>query len=196
MKKLFFSLAALLLCACSGNNNQSATSSEPATVEEEVYVDTLAVNHPEYLPNIALDTIAPNFAAPDTLGNVVNLTDFQGKWIVVDFWASWCGDCRREMPEVEQIYAEYADKQIKEADVQFLSYSFDRDENNWKNYLRSNNMPWPQISTLQPKWHDIQVSQDYGINWIPAFILISPDGKVAGKAITAKGLRQLIKDQK
>lgn len=194
MKKLF-PLFALLLASCAGN--QQANNETAAPAEEEVaYVDTLAANHPEYLPEIAVGAEAPNFTANDTLGQSISLTDFAGKWVVVDFWASWCGDCRREMPEVEQIYAEYADKQIKEADVQFLSYSFDRDESNWKNYLRSNNMPWPQISTLQPKWHDIQVSQDYGINWIPAFILISPDGKVAGKAITAKGLRQLIKDQK
>ena len=189
-------LTTLLLASCSQTGNNAANTDNTGDSTEVPYVDTLALNHPEYLPTIPLDTIAPDICAPDTAGNVISLSDFAGRYVVVDFWASWCGDCRREAPIFADVYAEWNSRQINGADIQFLSYSFDRDENNWKNYLRSNNMPWPQISTLQPKWHDIQVSQDYGINWIPAFILISPDGKVAGKAITAKGLRQLIKDQK
>ena len=192
MKKIF-PLFALLLASCAGN--QQANNETAAPAEEEVaYVDTLAANHPEYLPEIAVGSEAPNFSAPDTLGQVVNLSDFAGKWVVVDFWASWCGDCRREMPEVQELFAELNGQQIKGADIQFLSHSFDRAEENWKNYLRANEMPWPQISTLEPKWKDIAVTQAYGLHWIPAFIVVSPEGEIAGKAITAKGLRQVIKD--
>ena len=195
MKKLFPIIALALLASCTAKQQQaeSAESAEPVAAEE-VYVDTLAANHPEYLPTIELNAEAPNFAAKDTLGQEIALADFAGKWVVIDFWASWCGDCRREMPEVEQIFAEYNGKKIKEADVQFLSMSFDRAEENWKSYLQKANMPWPQISTLEPKWKEIPATQAYGLNWIPAFILVSPDGKVTGKAITAKGLRQAIKD--
>lgn len=191
--KIFFPIVALLLASCAGN--QQANNETAAPAEEEVaYVDTLAANHPEYLPEIAVGAEAPNFTANDTLGQAISLTDFAGKWVVVDFWASWCGDCRREMPEVIELFNELNGQQFKGADVQFLSHSFDRAEENWKNYLRANEMPWPQISTLEPKWKDIAVTQAYGLHWIPAFILVSPEGKISGKAITAKGFRQVIKD--
>ena len=194
MTKFFFPIFALFLASCT-SGQQAKENPAPAEAEAEVaYVDTLAANHPEYLPEIEVGAVAPDFAANDTLGQTIRLSDFAGKWVVVDFWASWCGDCRREMPEVIELFGEYDGQQIKGADIQFLSHSFDRAAENWKTYLNKENMPWPQISTLEPKWKDIQVTNDYGLHWIPAFIVISPDGKVAGKAITAKGLRQVLKD--
>lgn len=189
----------MAFASCSGNaakTGDSTNESAPVTANAtEYYVDTLAVNHPEYLPAVNVGDMAPEFAAPDTLGNTIALSNYKGKYVVVDFWASWCGDCRREIPELIEIYNKYKDTQINGVGFQFLSFSFDRDEAAWKGYLNKVNMPWPQISTLQPKWKDIEVTKAYGLNWVPAFLLVSPDGKVAGKAITAKGLEQIIKDQ-
>lgn len=183
-------LTTLLLASCSQTGNNAATTANTGDSTEVPYVDTLALNHPEYLPTIPLDTIAPDICAPDTVGNVISLSDFAGRYVVVDFWASWCGDCRREAPIFADVYAEWNSRQINGADIQFLSYSFDRDADRWKQYLREAAYPWPQISTLQPKWHDIPVTQAYGLHWIPAFLLISPDGHVVAKAITAEGIRE------
>lgn len=198
MKKSLFALVAtLLLAACGGNKSadQSSIATEATSQTDTIYVDTLAANHPEYLPEIPLDTIAPNFTAADTLGQAISLSDFAGKYIVLDFWATWCGDCRREVPEFKLLFDELNGKQIQGADIQFLSYSFDRDADKWKAFLAKEEFAWPQISTLEPNWKENVASQAYRLHWIPAFILISPDGKVAGKAITAKGLRQVIKDE-
>jgi len=184
-------LALGLLVSCGGNQTGQQPSAEPQ--EEEAYVDTLAANHPEYLPEVPIDTIAPDFSAPDTLGQVISLSDYRGKYVIVDFWATWCGDCRREVPELKALYDELQDQQLQGADIQFLSYSFDRDAEQWKAFLRKEQFAWPQISTLEPKWHDNVAAQSYRLHWIPAFLLVSPEGKLVGKAITVKGLKEEIR---
>ena len=180
---------ALLLAACAGSNQGGQPQADKAAAAETLSVDTLAANHPEYLPEIPLDTLAPDFAAPDTLGQVVRLSDYRGKYVLLDFWASWCGDCRREIPQLKQYYEEVATTTLQGAPVQFLSLSFDYKAEQWKPYLAKEQLPWPQISTLEPKWHDNPVTQAYRLHWIPAFLVIDPEGKVVGKAITVQGLR-------
>lgn len=186
-------LLPLLFISCT-----AASSSHEASVQEtdadSKYVDTLAINHPEYLPGLPIDTIAPDFGATDSLGQTIHLSDFRGKYVIVDFWATWCGDCRREVPELKQLYEEIGHQHIHETDIQFLSYSFDRDAERWKTFLRKEQFGWPQICTLQAKWHDNPAAQAYRLHWIPAFLLISPDGRLIGKAISVKGLRQAIRE--
>ena len=190
-----FMLGLLGLTACNTKANDTAEAKEQVTAVETTDVDTLAAAHPEYLPEVAIGAMAPEIAAPDTLGHITKLSDYRGKYVVVDFWASWCGDCRREIPELIKISEEYQGKKIKDADVQFLGYSFDREEEAWRTFLRKSPCPWPQVSTLEPKWHENAASQAYGLHWIPAFVLVNPEGVVVGKAITAVGLRQLLLDE-
>ena len=180
---------ALLLVACTGSNQGGQHPTDKDVATDSLSIDTLAANHPEYLPEIQLDTLAPDFAAPDTLGQVVRLSDYRGKYVIVDFWASWCGDCRREIPLLKQYYEEMTNTSIQGTPVQFLSLSFDSKAEQWKQYLAKEQLPWPQISTLEPKWQDNPVTQAYRLHWIPAFLVIDPEGKVVGKAITVQGLR-------
>lgn len=197
MKKVIYSLTCFclaFLASCSGKKANMTEGDIVAPVEER-YVDTLAANHPEYLPELPLDTIAPEISAPDTLGQVISLSSYKGKYVVIDFYASWCGDCRREAPELKLVYDEYLGKQIKGHGIQFMGYSFDRDNEAWRKYMRQESFPWPQCSTLEPKWHDNPAAQAYRLHWIPAFLLVNPESKICGKAITAAGLRQVIKDE-
>lgn len=119
-------------------------------------------------------TQAPDFSLPDTDGQLVNLRhEYSDGYTVIDFWASWCGDCRREMPAVSKLSEQYF-----EDGVQFVGVSFDTDSAQWKKCVREKNkMIGKQVSELK-KWKETQVSKDYHINWIPTLYLLNPDGTV------------------
>jgi len=156
-------------------------------------VDSLAIQHPEYLPTLELGTIAPEIVAKDTSGTVIKLSDFRGKYVIIDFWATWCGDCRREVPGLKELYAKEEYKTINGNETQWLSFSFDDKEESWRNFLRREQFPWPQVSNLIRTRED-PTYKAYGLHWIPAFLIIDPEGKIVGRAITAKGLEAELKN--
>ena len=152
-------------------------------------VDSLTANHPEYLPALQIGQQAPDFSAPDTLGRVIKLSDYRGKYLVLDFWASWCGDCRREIPALKKLFAEHRNTYIHGCKLEWLSLSFDNKAEAWKNVLRREHFEWPQVSNLKNTRED-PVFKAFQLRWIPAFFILSPEGQVVAKAITADGLRR------
>jgi len=171
MKRLLYVL--FMICALKGNAQLT---------------DSLAILHPEYLPTLKIGSQAPEIVARDTTGTEYKLSAYKGQYVVLDFWATWCGDCRREVPGLKALYANEEYRKIKGTPVQWLSFSFDDKEEQWKNFLRSEQFPWPQISNLKRTRQD-PTFQAYKLNWIPAFLVINPEGEIAGMAITANGLQ-------
>ena len=157
--------------------------------------DTLTVNHPEYLPSMKKGDIAPDFTANDTTGNSFSLSSYRGKYVVLDFWATWCGDCRKEIPHLKQLHKEYKNLCIDGIPVEWLSMSFDTNETAWKNVLKKEQFDWNQISILKSTRED-PTFKLYSLHWIPAFFVIEPDGRIAGTAITTNGLRNIIENLK
>ncbi|MCR4738555.1 MAG: alpha/beta fold hydrolase [Bacteroidales bacterium] len=118
-------------------------------------------------------TPAPDFTLQTPDGKTLQFSDFaKGKYVVIDFWASWCPDCRKDMPEVIRMYNKW-----HEMGVEFLGVSFDTDKQKWTDYIAQSGVPYPQVSELK-RMNQSDVAKAYGVRWIPSLYLIGPDGKV------------------
>lgn len=121
----------------------------------------------------------------DTTGAPRKLSEFvgKGKYVLVDFWASWCGPCRQEMPEVKALYDKYHDRGFD-----IVGVSFDNNKKAWVECINSLGLSWNHISDL--KGWKCAASTVYGINSIPATLLIGPDGKIVAAGLRAQALAE------
>lgn len=133
-------------------------------------------------------TAAPDFALPTPAGDTLRLSSLRGHYVVLDFWASWCPDCRKDAPEIVRLYNMYKDR-----DVQFVGVSFDTDKQAWTAALEKLGIAYTQVSELK-KWKTTEVSKDYAVKWIPSVYLIDPQGKVViGTVMSEKISAELAK---
>lgn len=170
---------AMLACIVSCGNRQKKAESEPAATEE-------AQDMSQYMPDLKAGATAPALELNTPEGVSLQLSDFVGEWVVLDFWASWCPDCRAEFEAVKELYGKVSPK-----GVEFIGVSFDHDSEAWKKCLEEQNFEWPQVCNFI-KWKENPVSEAFGIHWIPTMMLIGPDGKVAGAALTANDMGALL----
>jgi peroxiredoxin len=123
------------------------------------------------LKAVSVGSSAPDFALNDTTGHPVKLSDFKGKYLLLDFWASWCGPCRHDNPNVVKIYNQFKDKNFT-----ILGVSLDRNKTAWIKAINDDKLSWIHVSDL--KYWNNAAAELYGVKAIPQNFLISPDGKI------------------
>ena len=119
----------------------------------------------------------------DTEGNMHKLSEYvgQGKWVLVDFWASWCGPCKAEMPNVRDAYKQYHDKGFE-----IVGLSFDSEKESWEKAIVEWQMPWIHLSDLK-YWKSV-AAEVYSVNSIPDNLLIDPEGIVVARGLRGEAL--------
>jgi peroxiredoxin len=134
---------------------------------------------------VAIGAIAPLFTQNDANDRPVSLTSFRGKYVLLDFWASWCGPCRGENPNVVKAYDQYKNKNFT-----ILSVSLDRPgkKDAWLAAIKADGLEWTQVSDL--KFWDNEVAKQYGIRSIPQNYLIDPSGKIIAKNLRGDELNK------
>ena len=150
MRKLYV-LAGMLMCMASTMMAQD--------LDAKYATDLLPVGTP-----------APDLIDP--LGDKHPIADFHGRCVVLDFFATWCGDCRKDMPEMKKLYQKYDME-----GVEFMGVSFDTSSDVLQNYMDKEPIPWRVVSELK-KMKESQMAKDYHIQWIPTMYLLDTEGRV------------------
>lgn len=139
--------------------------------------------------NTAVGKVYTNLTMNNPEGKEVSLSDYvgKGKLVLIDFWASWCGPCRREMPELVKLYNKFKTKNFE-----IVGVSLDNNSDAWKNAIKQMNMTWPQMSDL--KGWQCEGASVYGVSSIPYTILVSADGTILERNLQGDALYQKIEE--
>ena len=131
---------------------------------------------------------APDFALPDTLGNMVSLASVKGKVKIVDFWASWCGPCRLNNPALRKLYEEFHPKGLE-----IIGVSLDTNKAAWKKAIEKDGLQWINVSSL--KGWKCDVAALYSVKGIPALFVLDEDNRIIATGLKGEQLRAFVQER-
>lgn len=130
---------------------------------------------------------APEIVLPTPEGKELALSSLKGKVVLIDFWASWCGPCRKEMPNVVKAYNKFKDKGFE-----IYGVSLDQDKDRWIEAIKKDGITWPQVSDL--KYWDSEAAKIYGVQGIPYTVLLNKEGQILAKGLRGAELEKAIEN--
>ena len=133
---------------------------------------------------LAINATAPDFVLPSEKGEKISLKNFRGKYVLLDFWASWCGPCRGEIPNLKKAWDNYHRKGLE-----IISITLDKKEQDWRKALAEEQMPWTQLNGREGK-----VADQYNVRGIPHILLIDPKGKIVGINLRGEKLEKKLQE--
>jgi peroxiredoxin len=139
------------------------------------------------MEKVQVGSEAPDFTLPDVNGNPVSLSSFRGKYVLVDFWAAWCPDCRKENPNIVSAWKKYKNKNFA-----ILGVSLDRNRDQWLAAIEKDKLTWTQVSDL--KYWSSEAAVLYCIRWIPMSFLIDPEGKIVAIGLEGEELHNKLEE--
>ena len=138
------------------------------------------------MKRVAIGAQAPDFTLFSPEGQPVSLASFRGKYVLVDFWAYWCGPCRRENPAVVKVYDEY-----KGRNFEILGVTLDTNQEKWLKAIKDDGLTWPQLADLK-KGDKNEAVTGYGVRAIPQNFLIDPSGKIVATNLRGDELKAAV----
>ena len=130
-----------------------------------------------------------DIALTDTKGDVVAVSELlaEGKWVLIDFWATWCGPCRGEIPHLVEAYAEYAPKGLE---IYGISLDRSGSEQQWKRFVEENKMTWINVWGIDGR--GCPAADAYGVEYIPSNYLVSPEGVVVATGLRGNEIKNIL----
>ena len=153
-----------------------------ASLDETMYVSQID-GFIKRMEDIQVGAVAPDFTLPDVDGNPVTLSGLRGKYVLIDFWASWCNPCRKEIPNLKKLYAQYSEKGFE-----IVSISIDQKKADWEKALKEEGLPWPNFLD------ETGVAALYKVKFVPTMYLINADGVMVGENLRGEALAEKLKE--